>query len=195
MTKNQEVRESILLSDGGLYRIVFEDAGQNGIGGLISVSHGKGSGAKEFSVDANLFHEMRIKVFAGELPPTSKESKHLSLRFWFDRFPHEIEWVLLWNEMDPKNPAGVAHSLRNFQVLAFGPPGLYDQSLASGNFVESISLPAWAGEKNFILLVSDSAGDGGQSSLLDESCMSFEILLTLALSVYSMLQFWSWRSN
>ena len=159
---NKEIRESILVREGGLYRIVFEDSGQNGIGGLIRVSHGIGSSESTFSLDGNTFHELRVKVLAGSLPSTPAIAKTLSFRVQFDRFPHEIEWVLLWNDRETVNTYGNTPSLRNPGVVAFGPPSLYPQTLANTEWVESILLPSWIGEKTFTMIVTDSAGDGGE---------------------------------
>jgi hypothetical protein len=177
---NQEINESINIGDGGLYRIVFEDSGKNGIGGLISVSHGSGSKTKSFSIDANSFHELRFKVFAGDLPPAAVNPKHLSFRFQFDRFPHEIEWVLLWNDKDQ----------RSAEVVAYGPPTLYPQTLANTQFIEAVALPAWGGEKVFTMIVTDSEGDGGQ---LQSVVQMIAILLSFVYSprcLESLLRFW-----
>ena len=191
-SSNVEVRESILVREDGLYRIVFEDAGQNGIGGLIRVSHGMGSSAKTFSIDGNTFHELRVKVLAGELPSTPTIAKTLSFRLLFDRFPHEIEWVLLWNDRNVVNTFGSTPSLRNPGIVAFGPPSLYPQTLANTEWVETISLPSWAGEKTFTMIITDSAGDGGE--YVGELRQSWLISYVLPV-IFSVLQFWKWGAD
>jgi hypothetical protein len=164
-TPGQDVSETLLIKEGGLYRIVFGDSGQDGIGGDIRIILGSKNpndfNAISYSVDANDLKEWQVKIFAGKPPVAPANAKTLDLRVLFDRFPHEMEWILLGN-VSEDNAIDFSRALREQELIAFGPPELYGQSLGSQKYVETIYLPAHFGEKSFTMIITDSAGDGGE---------------------------------
>ena len=163
-TKDQDVSESVMVKEGGLYRIVFE-AGQDGIGFDIHIIMGSKNpndvNALSYRVDTTESQEWQVKLFAGTLPVTSDGAKSLDLRVQFDRFPHELEWILLGN-ISRDNPVELSRALREQEVIAYGPPASYSQELAGTVYVETIPLPAHSGEKSFTMIVTDAAGDGSK---------------------------------
>jgi hypothetical protein len=162
---NQEETVSLMITEGGLYKIVFEDLGQNGIGGLIHVLAGSSDPedpeAQVFKADAKNFQEFFVNIFAGKSPPMIRPAaRTLDLRVQFDRFPHEFEWVILGNGDNTGSSGDFSRSLRDLEVLAFGPSEIYPQILANTELVESIPLPSFSGEQSFTIIITDAAGDG-----------------------------------
>lgn len=162
-TPSISISETFMVKEGALYLIVFEDAGKDGIGGVIDIIMGSDN-ANDFNaipylLDGRNLSAQYMKVLAGDLPTPSPDSVSLELRMTFDKFPQEEEWVLVVGT-DPflSDPA-----LQ--QVVAFGPYIPYDESLAGTEHVESIQLPKYSGYKTFSLIVTDAAGDGGEYSM------------------------------
>ena len=60
------------------------------------------------------------------------------------------------------NPVDLSRALREQEVIAFCRPELYGQDAVGTELVETIPLPAHAGEKSFTMIVTDAAGDGGE---------------------------------
>jgi hypothetical protein len=149
-----------MLEEGGLYRILFEDQGENGIDGTITIVIGstKDPSSKSFTVAENEFGEkVEVKLFAGALPPIPSDAKTLELRVLMDEFPHEVEWILL----SSASKAVDTKALPETEVIAYGPIESYGQNLAGTEVVETIPLPGWSGERTLTMIITDSAGDGG----------------------------------
>lgn len=163
--QRQDVSETFMIKEGGLYRIVFEDAGQDGIGGDIRIIMGSENpndfNAISYLVDGTALHQWQVKIFAGILPVPRADANTLDLRIQFDKFPFEMEWILLGNA-DQDNPADFSRVLREQEVIGFGPLELYGQNLENSEYVETIRLPEHAGEKSFTIIITDAAGDGGE---------------------------------
>jgi secreted trypsin-like serine protease len=160
-TSTQSQTVSVMLVEGGLYRILFEDQGGNGIDSKITIVIGSTNdpNSKTYTVAGNeLGERFQVKLFAGALPPTPSNAKTLELRVLMDQYPHEVEWILLSSTSE----AGVdIKAMSEAEVIAYGPRQLYSQNLASKQLVETIPLPGWSGERTLTMIVTDSEGDGG----------------------------------
>lgn len=164
---NEQAREDLEITEGGLYRIVFEDTG-DGVDGEIRIALG--------STDPNSFdfiehtinpsntsnsQRSQAKFFAGmptRLSETSENIIILTLRVRFDRFPSEIEWILLANHNFDSNSYSRTQMQR--EVVTFGPQTLYSPDLENTWYEETIIIPEHSGNKSFTLIVSDSGNDG-----------------------------------
>lgn len=157
---DQSQTVSVMLEEGGLYMILFEDQGQNGIDSTITIVIGSPNdpSSRSFTVAGNEFEEkFQVKLFAGALPPTPSDAKTLELRVLMDRFPNEVGWILL-------SSASQVVDIKAFpeaEVIAYGPSQLYDQNLANTELVETIPLPGWSGERTLTMIITDEEGDGG----------------------------------
>jgi hypothetical protein len=163
---------------------LFEDGGRDGIGGDIQILIGSTDpndfSAISYKVDGLGLQEWQVKLFAGMPLVTPENAKTLDLRIQFDRFPHEVEWILVGS------PAEGPRSLRDQEVVAYGPLELYSQSLENSEHIESIPLPAFSGEKRYTMIVTDSEGDGlccefgkgGPIELFDGSVASGELIFS-----------------
>jgi hypothetical protein len=162
---NEEVREHFEITEGGLYRIVFEDIG-DGVQGEIRVVPGSVDpsvfNSTAFSIspeDTENSQRSHVKFFAGVSPSLSETSgKNLTLRVKFDRFPGEIEWILLANQDVPLPPASPSQVKR--EVVAFSPQTKYNPDLENTWYEETIIIPNLTGNNSFTLIVSDSGKDG-----------------------------------
>ena len=154
----QEISESLMVKEGGLYRIFFEDSGRDGIGGDIQILVGSTNpndvNAISYMVDGRDLEDWQVKLLAGSPPIAPKNAKTLDLRVQFDGFPHEIEWILVSSSVQ------ISRSLRHHEVVAYGPRELYSQNLEEKQHIETIPLPAYSGEKQFAMIITDSEGDG-----------------------------------
>jgi hypothetical protein len=162
-TPNTKITEKLNVVEGGLYRVLFEDSGNNGVDGDIDLIVGSSGdkGYQTFFLDGNDFREkMQVKIFAGALPSIPDDPQILTLRMMFDRFPHEFEWILLAEDNNGGEITISSRALPQTEVVAYGPVGLYSQSLASTELVEEIPLPAFEGERKFTMIITDEAGDG-----------------------------------
>jgi hypothetical protein len=183
-TPMEEITEALTVKEGGLYRILFEDGGRDGIGGDIHILLGSTDpndfNAISYKVDGVKLQDWQVKLFAGSPVVTPENAKTLDLRIQFDRFPHELEWILVGS------PIQGSRALRDHEVLAYGPLELYSQELEITEYVETIPLPAYSGEKRFTMIVTDSEGDGlccefgdgGPIELFDGSVASGELLFS-----------------
>lgn len=156
---NAEVSETFMVSEGGLYRLVFEDTGKDGIGSdiVITVSNGE-TDSQSYVVNGLTLNTAQIKVHTGTSTTTQADAISLNLHIKFDDYPHEVEWILVGNT---DQSGGSVASLRDQQVVAYGPIEPYSNSLANMELVETILLPPHDGEMLFTMIVTDSAGDGG----------------------------------
>lgn len=88
------ISETIMVTEGGLYRLFLEDGGKDGVGsGQIEVVVG-GTNANSFNaqsyfIDANGLSARQLKLYAGRLPE-EKGGSVLDLRMMFDQFPQEV---------------------------------------------------------------------------------------------------------
>jgi len=155
--KSTSVTETIMVKERSLYRVIFEDAGKDGMGGQIEVIMGSdsadGFNAQSFTIDGTDLSADQIKVYAGQPPVSTPDSISLDLRIKFDKFPHEVEWILVAQE-------DTSSSNREEEVIAYGPIEPYSETLADKEHVETILLPDFEGERVFSIIVSDTAGDG-----------------------------------
>jgi hypothetical protein len=164
--QDDNIKQQVLLvTEGSLYRIVFDNDGQD-LGGSIEINLGtydpsvfKGLEyviGPETSV--NLLH-CQVKLLAGHflVHDGGKNSETLTLRMKFDRFPSEIEWMVLLNDQED-NARG--RGLRKRDVLAFGPEKLYDQSLEGEVVVETIRIQKQTQDTSYTLIVTDAGSDG-----------------------------------
>jgi hypothetical protein len=163
-TSKQSQTVLVMLEEGGLYRILFEDQGKNGIDGRITIAIGSTNdpSSKTFTVAGNeLGEKFQVKLFAGTLPPTPSDAKILELRVLMDQFPHEVEWILLSSASEAVDIKALPDET---EVIAYGPRQLYSQNLAGTELVETIPLPGWSGERTLTMIITDSEGDGGMYS-------------------------------
>jgi hypothetical protein len=171
-TSKQSQTVSVMLEEGGLYRILFEDQGENGIDSIITIVIGNKNNpsSKTFTVTENEFGEkLEVKLFAGALPPTASDAKTLELRVLMDQFPHEVEWILhssTSEAVDIKALPKIRALPETGEVIAYGPRQLYSQNLAGTELVETIPLPGWSGERTLTMIITDSEGDGGMYTKL-----------------------------
>jgi len=156
--RNQKVSESLNIRRGGLYIIVFEDAGRDGIGGNILVNVGSKLDAKTYSIDFTNKPDWQLKFLAGERPATASAGKRLELKVKFDQFPQELEWILV-ADVNSDLRLNQGRALQEQQVVAFS-NALYSQDLESKNHVETIPLPPHIGSRTFTMIITDSEGDG-----------------------------------
>ncbi len=162
---NEQIRENVDITEGGVYRIVFEDTG-DGVDGEIRIVLGFTNPNSFDFIEHTVSPEntknsqrSQVKFIAGVPPsPPQINGDVLTLRARFDRFPGEIEWILLANH----NFASESYSQSQMhrEVVAFGPQGLYSSDLEYAWYEETIIIPDHAGNKSFSLIVSDSGKDG-----------------------------------
>lgn len=177
---NEQIVESLAITEGGLYRIVFENTAKGAVGGIriiLGDANPDASNAIEYTTRAEDTQDSRrwhMKFYAGVPPsPTANIGNTLTLRARFDRFPNEIEWILVANN----NFTLQASSQRQVerQVIAFGPAAVYGPDLGNAMYEEKIIVPEHTGNKSFTLIVTDSGkdgiccsfGDGGPLELYD----------------------------
>jgi hypothetical protein len=163
---NEQARENLQITEGGLYRIVFEDTG-DGVDGDIRIALGS-TNPNNFDFIEHTINpshtensqRSQAKFFAGMPPSLPNSSKNiiLTLRARFDRFPGETEWILLANH----NSDSKSYSLNQMQreVVAFGPQTLYSPDLEDASYEETIIIPEHPGNRSFTLIVSDAGKDG-----------------------------------
>jgi hypothetical protein len=159
-TSKQSQTISVMLEEGGLYRILFEDLGENGIDSRITIVIGSKNdpSSKSYTVaGSEMGKKFQVKLFAGTLPPTPSDANTLELRVLMDRFPHEVEWILLSSTSEAVD----IKALHDTEIIAYGPGQLYSQNLADTQLVETIPLPGWSGERTLTMIITDSEGDGG----------------------------------
>mmetsp|Transcript_8962 Transcript_8962/g.21316 ORF Transcript_8962/g.21316 Transcript_8962/m.21316 type:complete len:1059 (-) Transcript_8962:2662-5838(-) len=155
--RNQKVTESLKIRKGGLYIIVFEDSGRDGIGGNILVNVGSKLDGKTYSIDFANQPSWQLKFLAGDRPATASGGKRLELKVKFDQFPQELEWILVADVNADLINQGRA--LQEQQVVAFSNLP-YSQDLENKNHVETIPLPPHIGSRTFTMIITDSEGDG-----------------------------------
>lgn len=154
----------IRVREGSLYRVVIDNDGEN-LDGSIEINLGTNDPAVfkglEYVVvpDATVNPlQWQVKFLAGQsLLDELEDFEILSLRMKFDRFPSEVEWMLLSNDDDETI---LGRGLQNRNLLAFGPESLYDQSLEGQTITETIKIPKFEGERGYKLVVTDSGSDG-----------------------------------
>ena len=159
-TSKQAQSVSVMLEEGGLYRILFEDLGENGIDSRITIVIGSTNDPRSISYSVagdEIGKTFQVKLFAGALPPTPSDANSLELRVLMDQFPHEVEWILL----SSTSKAVDIKAFPKTEVIAYGPGQLYSQNLANTELVETIPLPGWSGERTLTMIITDSEGDGG----------------------------------
>jgi trypsin len=93
-TEQGSQSETIMVVEGALYRIFFEDAGKDGTGtGQIEIVMGSdsagGFNAHVYTVDASELSATQLKVYAGQLSK-DMDGPQLDLRLTFDQFPNEV---------------------------------------------------------------------------------------------------------
>ena len=119
--------------------------------------------AASYTVPAGPWQEWQVKLVAGKLPRPPADSQTIDMRITFDRFPHEVEWVLLADQPDTTASSVTgATSFDRQRVITYGPIDSYGDDLADAEHIETILLPPFSGKKTFTLLVTDYAGDGGK---------------------------------
>jgi hypothetical protein len=157
----------ILVTEGSLYRIVFDSNGQD-LDGSIEVNSGTNDPAVFKGLEYVVSPETsvnplrwQVKLLAGQylIEDHVKDYEILTLRMQFDRFPSEVEWILLLNDLQD-NPWG--RGLKERELLAYGPETLYDQVLEGEVVVETIKIPRQAQERKYTLIVTDAGSDGEQ---------------------------------
>jgi len=163
---NEDALETLLVTEGGLYRIIFENTSQ-GINGDIRINMGstnpnifKGIEYTINAEDTGNLQRGHAKFYAGapfSLSTSGDEGEVLTLRMNFDRFPSEVEWILLSNN-DISTSSRLGFMDR--EIVAFGPEVLYDQELENKVFEETIMIPEHLKNHRFTLLVTDSGNDG-----------------------------------
>jgi hypothetical protein len=179
--------EKIMVRENSLYRVTFEDAGKDGMGGAIEIVMGSDNSndfnARSYEIDGSNLSADQIKLYAGQPPVPESGDISLELQITFDQYPHEVEWVLV----DGSNPFGVDQaSAMEWEVVAYGPLQPYNETLAGKKHVETIVIPDHKGEKVFSMIVTDSAGDGGEylfvyrqnhHGLADVACTSLQCVV------------------
>lgn len=158
LTPNEKTTVSLLIRKGGLYLIVFDDSGRDGIGGNILVKVGAKLDSKTYSVDFSNQPSWQLKFLSGDLPATHDKAKMLDLRVKFDQFPQEFNWILVAN-VNIDLLYNLGRSLQEQEVVAFSNQ-LYSQDLENQEIEEAIALPDHIGEKSFTMIITDSEGDG-----------------------------------
>eukprot|EP00980_Cylindrotheca_fusiformis_P031607 scaffold26676_cov137-Cylindrotheca_fusiformis.AAC.5 len=157
LVRNEKTTKSVMIRKGGLYRIVFIDSGRDGIGGNILVKVGAKLDSKTYSVDFTDRSSWQLQFLAGDLPATHDKAKKLDLRVKFDQFPQEFNWIVVADaEYDLED---LGRSLQEQEVVAFSNT-LYSQDLENQEIREEIALPDHIGERKFMMILTDSEGDG-----------------------------------
>ena len=177
-TPGQFVSETLMVQEGALYRIVFQDASQDGIEGGVTIVLGSSNSddlnAITYTVDGTDLQEWQVKAFTGELPVIPVTAKSLYFRIKFDSFPNEIEWILLASSRQGDNEASISRSLLGQEVIAYGPLESYSQNLEDSEYLETIRIPDFTGQMSFTMIVTDFEGDGGK---FEELGRYFDVVL------------------
>ncbi|KAG7353653.1 peptidase S8 family protein [Nitzschia inconspicua] len=155
----------IEVTEGSLYRVVFDNDGED-LDGSIEINLGTSNPAVfkglEYVVRPDTTSNPRrwqVKFFAGQsiLKDESEDFEILTLRLKFDRFPSEVEWMLLSND-EPDSILG--RGLKKRDLFAFGPETYYHQSLEGRTIAETIRIPRLRGDRGYTLVLTDSGNDG-----------------------------------
>jgi len=160
-TPNEDVSVRLLVKEKALYRIVFQQSGNKDVVDTIQLLLGSEDAndidAISYTFDAGNEEEFQVKLFAGDYDALEQSNRRLTLNVAFDQFPHEVEWILIKN---------TGNSLRDTEVIAYGPPTQYTSDLAETLYQEIILLPPYEGEQSFSMILTDSAGDGSKFFLV-----------------------------
>lgn len=162
---NEQFSETLMVTEGALYRIVLELSGEESDIDDIRVILGSEAQNDFDAIEHTITrtqgsessHRWQVKVLAGDLaiPVDETEGDSLTLRMTFDRFPGEIEWVLLWDDQDDAQESRTVGT-----VIAYGPPGLYSGDLENQVYEETVVIPKQRNDQNYVLVVTDSGQDG-----------------------------------
>jgi hypothetical protein len=159
----------VLVTEGSLYRIVFE-TDSPGLDGDILINLGSTNPSiykgMEYVVHPDATENSQrwqVKILAGHLKtPSTASTVALTLQMKLDRFPDEVEWMLLSNDYVAGGGGDIssARKLPKRILLAFGPATLYDRDIEGKVVIETINVPEYPGNHSFTLVVTDSGDDG-----------------------------------
>jgi hypothetical protein len=182
----EEVSESLMVTRGALYRIVFENS-YSGINGKIRInirgSNTNLSKSIEFTVDpvdARYSQRWQVKMYAGiPLVLTENNAKRLTLQIHPDHFPDQIEWILLSNPNNnnstTKLPSTSYRVWEDSKIIAYGASAL-NRVIPEGElYYETIMVPqSNENQRKYALIVTGTGND-------NKSCCSFEKVEPLQL--------------
>lgn len=162
--KESAILEVALVEAGGVYRLTLDDYALDGTccehgEGSYSLDLGGGEGVTQL-IPGN-FTPVYERTFAASLtgrpPSLGVDFTTLSLVIQFDGYPNEFGWIVLAEPVDTSQKAAPV-----MEVVAFGPRTPYDTAFANKQLVQTIAVPAVeeGTERQFQLIVHDSAGDG-----------------------------------
>jgi hypothetical protein len=181
----EEVSESLMVTRGALYRIVFENS-YSGIYGKIRINIG-GSNPNlytsiEFTVDpvdARYSQRWQVKIYAGiPLVLTGNNAKKLTLQIHPDHFPDQFEWILLSNPNNNSTTAlpSTSYGVRGgSEIIAYGASALNRDIPEGGLYYKTIIVPQSNENQTKYALIVTGTGNG------NKSCCSFEKVKPLQL--------------
>jgi len=167
----KNITESLMVTRGALYRIVFENS-YSGVLGEIRIYLGSSDQKNykpiEYTFDTSNTQDSQwwqVKLYADEpLLSIGNHSKIMTLQMQPERLPEEIEWILLSSN---RSYTSLWHSSLDAQekseIVAYGPLA------ESGLSQETIVIPRPNGKQSYALIVTGNDNDavwlGDDSSL------------------------------
>jgi len=175
----EDISESLLVTRGALYRIVFENA-YFGVTGKIRINLGSSDPnlykAIEYTVDtADTQNSQRwqVKMYADEpIFSTGNDATMLTLQIQPDRFPGQIEWIILSNHNNTtaRRPSFYNAQEKN-EIIAYGPSALHNEVPDSGVRHEIIMIPRSNGNQSYSLIVTGAENNGTCCGLEDDALL------------------------
>lgn len=162
-----DISEKMLVTRGGLYKIVFENP-FSGVNGKIKINLGHSDSslhkAIEYTFDTADIDNTpwwQVKFFAGEpLSMSGDDANTMTLRVQSGNFSGGFEWILLLNHNYTTTSIPFGHDEN--EIIGYGPQALHDKNDAHG---EIIMLPRPNGNQSYTMIV---AGDENVGTWLGE---------------------------
>lgn len=151
-----DISEKLLVTKGGLYKIVFENS-FFGVDGVIRINLGSADPASykaiEYTFDtADTRHARlwQVKFFADEpLLPPGDDAKMLTLRIQPDRFYEGFEWIIL--SRHDISTSRLLDANGESKIIAYGP--VSERNETNTNH-ETIMMPKPNGNQSYTMIVT-----------------------------------------
>lgn len=167
-----DISEKLLVTKGGLYKIVFENP-FSGVNGEIRINLGSSDPdlykAIEYTFDTADTQDAqwwRLKLYAGEpLFLTGNVVKMLTLRVQSGRFSGGFEWILLSNQNNSTSRPVHLDAQEGSEIIGYGPLALLNEIEENDVRDEIIMIPRPNGNQRYTMIVT---GDDNFGAWLEE---------------------------
>jgi hypothetical protein len=163
----EDISEKLLVTRGGLYKIVFENA-YIGVNGKIRINLGS-SGPDEYNpidfsvdtADTRGAQWWQVQIYAGEpLVLADNDAKTFMLRVECDHFSGGLEWILLVNHEQPASrPISLGEQVES-EIVGYGSLALCNEMKESGMHDEKITIPRSDGSQSYTMIVTSDDNSG-----------------------------------